>query len=155
MSVKSVPGQENRYALLAYHKDSIEQKLKDAQEEDPVAFIIDATDNLGGKLARELIAVDEQLTLEQAEAKLTRLREEYKARSQTLTLLFIADWPFTEAVMPKLSPTASETLKRIRGKRKTGMELVVVVASGGNTYALIGVNRPISDGQHRSSSVMP
>jgi hypothetical protein len=70
-----------------------------------------------------------------------------------LTLLFIADWEFAEAVMPGLSPTASETLKRIRGKRGPAMELVVVVARGGNTYALVGIDRPVSDGQHRTSTV--
>ena len=33
------------------------------------------------------------------------------------------------------------------------MELVVAVARGGNTYALVGIDRPVSDGQHRTSTV--
>lgn len=54
--------------------------------------------------------------------------------------------------MPCLFPTASEILKRVRGNKWTGMELVVV-AGGGIKYALVGVNRPVSDGQHRTSNV--
>ena len=153
MSGMSASGQLTRRTLLAFHKDTIVRMVMDSASDDPVGFIIDATDRLGGKLARDLIAKLEQLSSEQAEVKLSRMRDEYSAQKQTLTLLFIADWRFTEAVMPGLSPTASETLKRISGKRGPGLELVVVVASGGNTYALVEIDRPVSDGQHRTSSV--
>lgn len=151
--MNDLSGQLDRRALLAIHTDTISRMVMDSGSDDPVGFIIDATDRLGGKLARDLIAAHDLIPPEQAEAKLTQLREEYRSRREALTLLFIADWEFAEAVMPGLSPTASETLKRIRGKRGPGMELVVVVARGGNTYALVGIDRPVSDGQHRTSTV--
>lgn len=153
MSDMSVPGQSRRDGLLAFQIDTIVRMMMDSESDDPVGFIIDATDRGGGELARVLIAKQEHTSSEQAEAKLTRMRDEYRSRSETLTLLFIANWEFAEAAMPDLSPTASETLKRLRGKKGPGMELVVVVAGGGNKYALVGVNRPVSDGQHRTSTV--
>ncbi len=151
--MNELSGQLTRRELLAIHTDTISGMVMDSESHDPVGFIIDATDRLGGKLARDLIANLDRISSEQAEAKLTRMRDEYRSRKETLTLLFTADWEFTEAVMPGLSPTASETLKRIRGKKGPGMQLVVVVPSGGNTYALVGIDRPVSDGQHRTSSV--
>lgn len=148
--MSDLSGQLDRRALLAIHTDTISRMVMDSGSDDPVGFIIDATDRLGGKLARDLIAAHDLIPLEQAEAKLTRLRDEYRSQKETLTLLFVADWEFAEAVMPGLSPTASETLRRIRGP---GMELVVAVARGGNTYALVGIDRPVSDGQHRTTTV--
>ena len=149
----SVPDKSRRVALLAFHRDAIVRTMMEDETQDPVAFIIDATDRLGGELARVLIADVENLSLEQAEAKLARLRDEGRAREELLHLLFNADWQYTEELMSQLSPTASETLKRVRAKRELGMELVVVVADGGITYDMIGVNRPVDDGQHRTSSV--
>lgn len=153
MSGVNVSGQLTRQNLLAFHKDTITRMLMESDWDDPVGFIIDATDRMEGELARVLIANSERINLEQAEAKLSRLRDEYRSRRETLTLLFIDDWEFTERVMPYLSPMASETLKRMRAKRGSGMELIVVVASAGNSYRLVGMNRPVGDGQHRISSV--
>ena len=151
--MNDLSGQLDRRALLAIHTDTISRMVMDSGSDDPVGFIIDATDRLGGKLARDLIAAHDLIPPEQAEAMLTRLRDEDRSRRETLTMLHVADWEFAEAVMPCLAPTASDTLKRIRGKRGPGMELVVVVAKGGNTYALVGINRPVRDGQHRTSTV--
>jgi hypothetical protein len=152
--LNDLSGQLVRQKLLAFHMDAIRRMVMEHDEPDPVGFIIDATDRLGGELARVVIADKEQISLEDAEAKLTRMREECRACKQRPTLLFVADWQFAEEVMPYLAPTASERLKRFREKRRPGMELVIVIANGGNFYALVGIERPVSDGQHRTSLVI-
>ena len=152
--LNDLSGQLARRELLALHMATIRRMVMEHDVADPVGFIIDATDRLGGELARVVFANKDQISLEEAEAKLTRMREEYRGRKQKLTLLFVASWQFAEEVMPNLAPTASETLKRFREKKGPGMELVIVVSSGGNFYALVGIDRPVSDGQHRTSSVI-
>ena len=151
--MSDLSGQLTRHKLLAFHADAISRMVMGSESDDPVGFIIDATDRLGGELARELIAAHDRIPPEQAEAMLTRLRDEYRSRRETLTLLHVADWEFAEAVMPCLAPTASERLKRFRTKKGPGLELVIVVARGGNFYALVRIDRPVRDGQHRTSSV--
>lgn len=50
MSDVSVPGQSERDALLAFQIDSIVQMLMGSASDDPVGFIIDATDRGGENL---------------------------------------------------------------------------------------------------------
>ena len=151
--MSDLSGQLSPSELLEIHTDTIRRMLIEIESADPVGFIIDATDRLGGVLARVLIAAHDLIPPEQADAKLTRLRAEYRSRGETLTVLGIADLEGAEAMMQVLSRTPSETLKRIRAEKGPGEELVIVIAKNGYTPAMFVINRPVSDGQHRTSTV--
>jgi hypothetical protein len=144
----------DRRHLMESNLDNVRAALMESECDDPVGFVIDATDRLGRQLVAHLISEAEGVGLEEAEAVLDSQTNEYRKQGQFPTYVFAAHWQFAEAVLPGFSPTASESLKNARSRRPPGHYLVVVIGSAGNTYASIAVSRPVSDGQHRTTGLL-
>jgi hypothetical protein len=142
----------DRRHMLETNLDAVRSALARSECDDPVGFVIDATDHGGRQLVVHLLAERDGVDEGEAEAILDRQAREYRTRGQFPTLVLAADWAFAEGVLPMLSPTATESLKKARRCRQPGQYLVVVVGGGGNTYAFAGVSRPVPDGQHRATS---
>lgn len=139
----------DRQHLLAVNLEAVRRAMAEASCNDPVGFVIDATDHGGRLFTTHVLAQEQDISVEEAEVILDRRAEEYRARGEFPTFVLAADWSFAEAVLPLLSHRATENLALIRRDRQPGQYLVVAVGSGGNSYSLIQVNRPAADGQHR------
>lgn len=141
----------DRRDMLASALESLARSMSEATCDEPVGFVIDPTDWGGGRLATHLFAAKDKISVEEATTVLSRLNDEHRAREEYPTLVFVTDWRLAEAVLPIVSPSATTNLKAARAKLLAGQYLVVAVGSGGNTYAFVGINRPVPDGQHRAS----
>lgn len=146
-------GSIDRQYLLEFNLNNVRLALKESQSDDPVGFVIDASDRLGRQLVAHLISEVEGVALEEAEAAVDSLTRKYRERGQFTSYVFSGDWSFAEAVLPGFSPTASENLQNARRRRPPGQYLVVVIGDEGSTYAFIEASRPVSDGQHRHSGL--
>jgi len=139
----------DRQHLLTVNLDAVRRVMAEASCNDPVGFVIDATDHGGRLFTTHVIAEEQDISVEEAEVILDRRTEEYRARGEFPTFVLAADWSFAEAVLPLLSHRATENLALVRRDRQPGQYLVVAVGSGGNLYSFVQVNRPAADGQHR------
>ncbi|MBN9122912.1 MAG: hypothetical protein J0I06_27875 [Planctomycetes bacterium] len=141
----------DRRHMLNVNLETLQRAMTEAVCDEPVGFVIDATDRCGLLLATHLLAAKDDISIGEAKGFLSRLTKEYREQGQYPTLVFAADWQFAETTLPKLSPTATANLKAARARLRAGQYLIIVVGCGGNTYAFTEINRPVPDGQHRAS----
>lgn len=136
--------------LLDENLDNVRTAMVQAECDDPVVFLIDATRHGARRLVIRLIAGREGISVTDAEAVFDRLSREYRRRGQFPVLVFAADYEVAEEVLSLFTSTATECLDRTRRSRRPGEYLVVSVGGGDIGFAFTEVSRPIPAGQHRA-----
>lgn len=123
----------DRRHMLVENEAQIRAYMQQASMDEPVGFIVDISDTQGRNFA-QWIYQGEGLS-EAAAAK--RVADEVASYMGKAIPTMMAVLPMSAAkkVLPLSSPMASVSLKKWEEGRQPGQYLVVVMASGGNTYA--------------------
>lgn len=134
--------------LVGFHLRAVQEQMLQADEDFPVGFVIDGTDEFGREVFIWQLARFKGISREQAESEIDTKIAEGRA-----VLIFANDGYFTFWLLETLSEldsAARQHFEQLRRIRSDGKDLVVVVAAG--TFGCVRVpSVAVSDGQHRTA----
>ena len=127
----SQKSQELRRHLLSHNGPDVVRRMQESGFKDPVGLIIEMTDDTGKQLTYAALELQGMLKQDIAE-----LIAKY-CRKAIPTLKIVVDFETAKSVLSLTSDTAE---KNLSVTRRLGSHWIVIVAGGGNSYALVPVN---------------
>lgn len=121
---------ELRRHLLSHNGPDVVHRMQASGFEDPVGLIIEMTDDTGKQLTYAALELQGMLKQDIAELIASYCRQAIP------TLKIVADFETAKSVLSLTSDTAEQNLSV---PRRLGSHWIVVVAGGGNSYALVPV----------------
>ncbi len=121
---------ELRRHLLSYNGPDVVRRMAASSFSDPVGLIIEMTDDTGKQLTYAALELQGMLQQDIAE-----LIASY-CRKAIPTLKIVVDFETAKSVLSLTSDTAEQNLSV---PRRVGFYWIVIVAGGGNSYALVPV----------------
>lgn len=121
---------ELRRHLLAHNGPDVVQRMQESGMADPVGMIIEMTDDTGKQLTYAALELQGMLKQDIAELIAKYCREAIP------TLKVVVDFETAKSVLSLTSDTAEQNLSV---PRRLGAHWIVIVAGGGNSYALVPV----------------
>lgn len=121
---------ELRRHLLNHNAPDVVRRMQESGFDDPVGLIIEMTDDTGKQLTYAALELQGMLKQDIAE-----LIASY-CRKAIPTLKIVVDFETARSVLALTSETADQNLSV---PRRLGFHWIVIVAGGGNSYALVPV----------------
>ena len=121
---------ELRRHLLSHNGPDVVRRMAASGFNDPVGLIIEMTDDTGKQLTYAALELQGKLKQDIAE-----LIASY-CRKAIPTLKIVVDFETAKSVLALTSDTAEQNLSV---PRRVGFYWIVIVAGGGNSYALVPV----------------
>lgn len=127
-----------RQATIEQHRDEIIALMKKSGIVDPLGMILDITGTYG-RQAHMAWNVSQGMSEAEAKKKVSEMIAYYEAEGRVATLLMVWTWSQAEDLMPRTSPTASESLRGLKWMIEPGQAGVIVVGRHGNTYGIVAI----------------
>ena len=125
-----------RHATIEVHRDQIISLIKKSEIADPIGVILDITGTYG-RQTHKAWNVGKGISEAEAETKIEEMTAYFEAEGKFPTLLTVWGWSDAEKLLPRTSPTATESLRRLKSVLEHGQAGVVMIGRHGNSYAIV------------------
>lgn len=127
-----------RHSMLDDHTSQIKKLMCDSGITDPIGVMLDITGTYGRQMQ---IAwnIRNGMTEAEAEKKVDELIVYFDGEGKFPTHLTVWTWQQAEILMPMTSPTALESLRKLKWAIEPGQAGVIAVGRHGNSYGIVAL----------------